>query len=313
MAEELKLKIRLELSDFLGFQFGQLRKRLLNKLLFFTILIYLLPFCVVFFILGEVDFSVLLSPHPIILLLPGLAFLMFLTTYFASKRAYTNDPQIKKEQEYIFDASGFRFSNDSSSATYLWAELNRFEESKRFFLVYISLTKSYIIPKRLLTATQIISLRNLLVSNVSTHAKKTRMFGWPLRIALFAVPLAVGVFFGLYKDDSQEYFDQGYAKEQQGDYAGAIADFDKAIAEDAEYAAAYNHRGFSKGMLRNYTGELEDCSKSAALKSNGSAYNNMSHAKYNLGDTTGACNDLHTAVSLGYKEAQRAIDEYCPD
>ena len=42
---------------------------------------------------------------------------------------------------------------------------------------------------------------------------------------------------------AKKYFDSAEIKHNRGDYRGAIADYDKAIELDPNYALAYTNRG----------------------------------------------------------------------
>ena len=65
------------------------------------------------------------------------------------------------------------------------------------------------------------------------------------------------------------YNNRGNAKDDLGDYQGAIADYSKAIQIDPQDASAYNNRGVTKGIGFN--------------------------------DEKGACSDFKKAASLGYE------------
>lgn len=314
MQEELKIKVKLEFNDFLNFQFWHLRKRYLNKFIFFGIF-FLLAFVVVIPIIfgigiGSIDLLQFVAPFIFIILFPVV---FFVGIYYAAKKSFYNDRQIQKEQEYIFDLSGFQFSNENSQTKLTWNELFRFEESKKNLLIYCSPAKCFIIPKKQLLKTDIDSIREKLGSNVKRNGNgATSVFPLPFRIALILVPICIGVFMGLQGNKSDEYFEKGYTNEQKEDYKGAIIEFSSAIDENPSFAKAYNHRGYAKGMLGDFTGELEDCSKAIDLdKHYGSAYYNRGDAKYFLDDSIGACTDYHKALDAGYKDAKSTIEEYC--
>ena len=71
------------------------------------------------------------------------------------------------------------------------------------------------------------------------------------------------------------YSYRAYAKKELKDYQGALADYNKAIAINPQYAAAYFNRGT---------------------------------AKHNSGDTQGACADYKKAASLGYQGAEQYLN-----
>ena len=51
--------------------------------------------------------------------------------------------------------------------------------------------------------------------------------------------------------DANKYFDSAKIKYNRGDYTGAIADYDKAIELDPNYAPAYHNRGSQKLNSKN--------------------------------------------------------------
>ena len=48
--------------------------------------------------------------------------------------------------------------------------------------------------------------------------------------------------------EAKKYFDSAKIKYDRGDYTGAIADYDKAIELDPNYALAYMNRGIAKAQ-----------------------------------------------------------------
>ncbi len=73
-------------------------------------------------------------------------------------------------------------------------------------------------------------------------------------------------------------YDNGYQKHNEGDFKGAIADFDRCIQINNTFPDAFNFRGMSK---------------------------------FKSGDVQGACADWRKAVELGVGAAQQMINENC--
>ena len=134
-------------------------------------------------------------------------------------------------------------------------------------------------------------------------------------------------------------YSSGQAKQKQGDYKGAIADFTKLLEINPQYARAYNERGIAKNGLKDYLGAIADFTKAIEIKSRDAyiyfdnragvkieigdyrgvvfdttktieinpsytnAYERRGIAKQYLGDDRGACADYKKAVSLGDESA----------
>ena len=91
----------------------------------------------------------------------------------------------------------------------------------------------------------------------------------------------------------------GNVKFKQGDYVGAIADYDKAIQLKPDYAEAYNNRGLAKHELGKHEAALADFDKAIQLKPGLSvAYNNQGLAKQALGKLHAAITDFDKAIQL---------------
>ena len=138
---------------------------------------------------------------------------------------------------------------------------------------------------------------------------------------------------------TRQLYSSGQAKQKQGDYKGAIADFTKVLEINPQDAKAYNERGIAKNGLKDYLGAIADFTKAIEINprdayiyfdnragvkveigdyrgvvfdttktieinpSYTNAYERRGIAKQYLGDDRGACADYKKAVSLGDESA----------
>lgn len=114
------------------------------------------------------------------------------------------------------------------------------------------------------------------------------------------------------------YFYRGIAKNDLGDYNGAIIDYSKIIVFEPD-ADTYYNRGNSKYSLQDFEGAKEDYDKAVKLDPNFTdAQYSLGCVKYDLGDYKGSITDF-TNVLLKYPHpktfslrasAYRALKEY---
>lgn len=98
---------------------------------------------------------------------------------------------------------------------------------------------------------------------------------------------------------AETYYVRGNVKFKQGDYVGAIADFDEAIQLKNDYAEAYNNRGLAKHKLGGHAAALVDYDIAIQLKPGLSvAYNNRGLAKSALGEHHAAIANYDKAIQL---------------
>ena len=91
----------------------------------------------------------------------------------------------------------------------------------------------------------------------------------------------------------------GIAREAQGDLAGALADYDQAIALNPQDATAYNNRGIARADQGDLAGALADYDQAIALNpQDATAYNNRGNARQAQGDLAGALADYDQAIAL---------------
>lgn len=95
------------------------------------------------------------------------------------------------------------------------------------------------------------------------------------------------------------YFLRGYAYERKEQHDLALAELDKAIALDPEYAEAYSYRGAIYGVLGQYDLSLKDVSKAVILKPYIPFFTaNLSTTYFLMGDIDRAIHELKRAISL---------------
>lgn len=95
------------------------------------------------------------------------------------------------------------------------------------------------------------------------------------RIIYFALAMAL---FSCVGQPGEDDYKRGNAKNNHGDYKGAIADYSNAIEQNPDFADAYCNRGIAKGKL---------------------------------GDANGACSDFKKAAELGNERANDLLQKHC--
>jgi tetratricopeptide (TPR) repeat protein len=93
------------------------------------------------------------------------------------------------------------------------------------------------------------------------------------------------------------YNNRGNMRSEQGNFTGAMEDYDKAI--ELKYKDAYNNRGILRNKLKDYTNAIRDFNE--ALNSNferEKVYYNRGIARMNLGDYKGAEEDFGRAIAI---------------
>jgi len=97
----------------------------------------------------------------------------------------------------------------------------------------------------------------------------------------------------------EEYFDRGAKRFDNGNFDGAIADFDKAIELDPNFTKAYIHRAVARKYKGDFDGSITDCNKAIKIKSNSDLpYLNRGVARYKKGNFDGAIADYNKTIEI---------------
>ena len=103
---------------------------------------------------------------------------------------------------------------------------------------------------------------------------------------------------------AEDFLDAGVEKGKSGDLQGAIADFNKAIEIDPQFAIAYYNRGVAKSNLKDYQGAIADYTKAIQIDPQYvNAYFNRGNTKKGLGDYQGAIADYTKAIQIDPQDA----------
>jgi tetratricopeptide (TPR) repeat protein len=96
---------------------------------------------------------------------------------------------------------------------------------------------------------------------------------------------------------AQEHLDRALEKGKAGDYKGAIAECDQALAQDSQNPKAFHTRGLYRHALKDFDGAISDFTKAVECDSRFSeAYNSRGLAREQKGDLDEALADFEKAI-----------------
>jgi tetratricopeptide (TPR) repeat protein len=137
--------------------------------------------------------------------------------------------------------------------------------------------------------------KGILVITIALFAFLTysRNFLWKDTVALLSNSITNQ------KDVPFTYSNRGITKYKNGDYEGALADFNKSISLDPGFTLAYNYRGLVKDKLGDKDGAMADLNRAIEYVPDfPDAYCNRGSLKRELQDYAGALSDFTRAIQL---------------
>ena len=117
---------------------------------------------------------------------------------------------------------------------------------------------------------------------------------------------------------AKEYFNMGYAANEQSNYEKAIEYFSKALEIDPTYRLAYENRAWAKKYLARYQEAIEDYNKALELGISKWTYNQRGDAYFKLKKFQEAIDDFDKAIGIdstyanaimGRKQALKFLQE----
>jgi protein O-mannosyl-transferase len=109
---------------------------------------------------------------------------------------------------------------------------------------------------------------------------------------------------------SDAFFARGNLERVTKNYPDAFRDYSRVLEIDPANPAALNNRAIVRGEQGDFAGAVLDLNKAIEINPGlSSAWYLRGVAKFQLG--INGCDDLQKALSLGYKDAQRALDYFC--
>ena len=115
---------------------------------------------------------------------------------------------------------------------------------------------------------------------------------------------------------SDLWFQDGNSHFQRGEYELAIANYEKAIELNSNFAEAYNNRGLANLWLQRYVDAIADCDKAIEIRPQyADAYHTRGNAKAGRNEHTEAIEDYGVALSFNSKHAKafnsRGVSKAC--
>jgi protein O-mannosyl-transferase len=108
----------------------------------------------------------------------------------------------------------------------------------------------------------------------------------------------------------EAYFSRGNAHMKMNDLTPAYDDFSMVIRLKPDHFGAFQNRAIVRGNLGDYAGAIGDLNTAISINPDFPAsYYLRGVALFNTGGN--GCGDLNKSLSMGYKEALRAIGYYC--
>jgi len=103
-------------------------------------------------------------------------------------------------------------------------------------------------------------------------------------------------------EDARAYNNRGNVRTHEGDLAGAIADYERAIelfSDGPNRAMAYSNRGGARSLQGDLVGAIADCERAIELDPHsGAAYTNRALARSVQGDLAAAIADYERAIEF---------------
>lgn len=117
-------------------------------------------------------------------------------------------------------------------------------------------------------------------------------------------------------NEPNSYYSRAIVKNELYTWKSALRDYDKAIEIAPDFISALTNRGSIKDVNGDFEGAISDYNsalkiKNIDLENKQMLTYNKGNTKLNMGDKIGACEDWNKALKLGAQYAKDRINQYC--
>jgi len=117
-------------------------------------------------------------------------------------------------------------------------------------------------------------------------------------------------------NDPNSYYSRAIVRNELYTWKSALKDYDRAIELAPDFISAILNRGSLKDENGDYSGAILDYNTVIKISKNDTkhlqrAYFNRGNSKYNIKDKNGACEDWQKAKELGADYANERLNAYC--
>jgi len=165
---EFQKRIKLELEDFLAYNFAITKKQMIIAL---VTLVLVLPVLLVI-LFDNISDPLFIYIVALIAAILGSGFLVLFSKKSSKKRYYSNKI-IQAEFDYTIDNTGIHQSSEYGNTSIVWSDIFKATESKTGIYLFIAKFQAFVIPKRLLSPQEEKTLRAIITANL--HAAKNKL------------------------------------------------------------------------------------------------------------------------------------------
>ncbi len=192
MSEEaVTIKVTLSADDYIAIQKQSVMKISIVSCVFFCILI----FGALFRNIGEINRVSVFA-----LIFTNVALWICLLMIVPSKlkkqwtQQYNSNKLLSREQTFVIEKDGLKRFSDTETSCFTWSDLHAYSESALGFLIYVSETNAYFIPKRVIDGDKVGVVRSYL-SSLQVYKKKSVV---PKGVVVYLVLFVVVILFVLF-------------------------------------------------------------------------------------------------------------------
>lgn len=168
---EFKKDIKLELKDLLDFSYS----KVIPRLTLLSLIIAIVSIAVLFLIERSFLFEDLLGTLVIIVITVVLfALLTIVLLKRSNKKQYESTQLLRANAQITINKEGFSRKNEFEQVFIKWNDIFAVYEVRNSYNIYVSNLASVLIPKRLLTSQEEITLRHLINNNLDPKKNKLR-------------------------------------------------------------------------------------------------------------------------------------------